>query len=79
MQPTDAQLRRLYQLIQINWRYSGLLYYFRLDPESVYEGCYLAVFGTHINHSEWELTKSYYIYVDGFFIDEDNIFGGNDD
>lgn len=78
MKPTEAQLRQLYELIQANWQRSGLLYYFAPDPESVYFGCYLAIFGTPINHSEWELTKAYYIYPDGSFLDEDNIFGEND-
>lgn len=77
MQLTEAQLRQLYHLIQINWRQSGLLYYFAPEPDSVYAGCYLAIFGTPINNSEWELTKAYYIYVDGSFLDEDDVLGGN--
>lgn len=79
MEPTEAQLRQLYRLIEINWQHSGLLYYFAPEPDSVYSGCYLAIFGTPINHSEWNLTKVYYIYVDGSFLDEDDIFRGNDD
>jgi len=76
MEPTEAQLRRLYKLIQRNWRQSNLLYNFAPDPESVIRGCYLAVFGTPINHSEWTLTKAYYIYPDGGYLDEDDIQGG---
>ena len=76
MEPTEAQLRQLYDLIQTNWQQSGLLYEFRLDPDSVYAGCYLAVFGTPINHSEWQPTKVYYIYPDGSFLDEDDFSGG---
>lgn len=72
-EPTEAQPRRLYELIQINWRRSGLLYDFGLDLNSVYIGCYLAVFGTPIDNSNWELTKAYYIYRDGSFLDEDDI------
>lgn len=79
MKPTEAQLRQLYELIQTNWQRSGLLYEFALDTDSVYPRCYLAVFGTPINHSEWELTKAYYIYPDGSFLDEDNIFGENNE
>jgi hypothetical protein len=70
MEPTEAQLRRLHQLIQTNWRQSELLYDFAPDLDSVYPGCYLAVFGTPINNSEWLLTQAYYIYVDGSFISE---------
>jgi hypothetical protein len=79
MKPTEAQLRQLYALIQANWQQSGLLYDFAPDPDSIYPGCYLAIFGIPINHSEWNLTKAYYIYSDGSFLDEDNIFGGNRD
>ena len=79
MEPTQSQLRQLYGLIRINWQQSGLLYYFAPEPDSVYLGCYLAIFGTPINHSEWELTKAYYIYTDGYFLDEDDISRGNDD
>jgi hypothetical protein len=77
MQPTEAQLRRLYELIRANWQRSGLLYDFVPDLDSVYPGCYLAVFGTPTNHSEWKLTKAYYIYPNGAFLDEDDIYGGN--
>jgi hypothetical protein len=73
MEPTEAQLRRLYELIQINWLQSGLLYDFGLDPDSIFFGCYLAVFGTPIDNSNWELTKAYYIYQDGSALDEDDI------
>jgi hypothetical protein len=79
MEPTEAQLRKLYELIRVNWQRSGLLYYFAPEPDSIYLGCYLAIFGTPINHSEWELTKAYYIYFDGSFLDEDDISRGNDD
>jgi hypothetical protein len=70
MEPTEAQLRRLHYLIQANWRQSGLLYDFAPDPHSVYPGCYLAVFGVPIDHSDWSLTQAYYIYVDGSFLSE---------
>ena len=73
MKPTEEQLRQLYELIQANWQRSGLLYDFAPDPDSVYPGCYLAIFGTPINHSRWKLTKAYYIYPDGSFLDEDHI------
>jgi hypothetical protein len=76
MEPTEAQLRQLYNLIQTNWQQSGLLYDFTPDPDSIYAGCYLAVFGTPINPSEWQLTKAYYIYPDGSFLDEDDFSGG---
>jgi len=55
---------------------SGLLYDFTPDPDSVYAGCYLAVFGTPINPSEWQPTKAYYIYPNGSFLDEDDFSGG---
>ena len=70
MKPTEAQLRQLYKLIQVNWQLSGLLYDFAPDPDSVYNGCYVAVFGTPVSHSEWMLTTVYYIYVDGSFLSE---------
>jgi hypothetical protein len=73
MEPTEAQLRSLFRLIQINWQRSGLLYDFSPDLDSVYPGCYLAIFGTPTTHSEWELTKVYYIYSNGSFLDEDDI------
>jgi hypothetical protein len=69
-QPTDAQLRRIYELIQSNWQQSGLLYEFGIDPNSVFDGCYLAVFGTPIDSSEWTLTEAYYIYTDGYYLSE---------
>ncbi len=69
-QPTDAQLRQLYELILSNWQQSGLLYGFTPDPDSVFPGCYVALFGTPVNHSEWTLTNAYYIYMDGRFISE---------
>lgn len=70
MKPTEAQLRKLYELIQVNWQLSGLLYDFTPDPDSVYTGCYVAVFGTPVSNSEWTLTTVYYIYVDGSFLSE---------
>ena len=70
MKPTEAQLRRLHDLIQDNWKTSGLLYEFAPDINSIYPGCYLAVFGTPINNSEWTLIKAYYIYTDGSFLSE---------
>jgi hypothetical protein len=70
MQPTEAQLRQLYKLIQDNWQRSGLLYDFGADLDSVYPGCYVAVFGTPVNHSDWTLTQAYYIYADGTFLSE---------
>jgi hypothetical protein len=70
MKPTEAQLRQLYKLMQVNWQLSGLLYDFLPDPDSVYTGCYVAVFGTPINNSEWTLTTVYYIYMDGSFLSE---------
>jgi hypothetical protein len=70
MKPTEAQLRQLYELMQVNWRLSGLLYDFVPDPDSVYNGCYVAVFGTPVSNSEWTLTTVYYIYVDGSFLSE---------
>ncbi len=76
MEPTEARLRRLYELIRLNWRYSGLLYDFGLDPDSMFVGCYLAVFGTPIDHSRWTLTKAYYIYQNGSVLDEDDISKG---
>ena len=79
MQPTEAQLRKLYQLIKINWTNSGFLYDFQPDTDSVYQGCYLAVFGIPISNSDWKLTKVYYIYPNGSFLDEDDIIGGNND
>ena len=75
MKPIEAQLRRLYELIQTNWQWSGLLYDFAPDPDSIRHGCFLAIFGTPVNHSEWELTKAYYIYPDGSFLDEDDLSG----
>jgi hypothetical protein len=75
MQPTEAQLRQLYELIRANWQQSGLLYDFAPDPDSVLPGCYLAIFGTPINDSSYSLTKVYYIYLDGSFLDEDDISG----
>lgn len=78
MKPTEAQLRQLYELIRVNWRQSGLLYEFAPDPDSVYPGCYLAIFGTPIDPSNYDLKKVYYIYPDGSFLDEDDISGGND-
>ncbi|PSF35196.1 hypothetical protein C7H19_17600 [Aphanothece hegewaldii CCALA 016] len=75
MKPTEAQLRQLYELIRANWQRSGLLYDLAPDLESFYFGCYLAIFGTPVNSSEWELTKAYYIYPDGSFLDEDDLFG----
>ena len=77
MKPTEAQLRQLYDLIQANWQRSGLLYDFAHDLNSVYPGCYLAVFGIPVNNSEWTLTKAYYIYTDGSFLDEDDIAEGD--
>lgn len=76
MQPTDNQLRRLYSLIRVNWQQSGLLYDFAPDPDSVYSGCYLAIFGTPVDNSNYNLTKVYYIYPDGSFLDEDDLFFG---
>jgi len=76
MEPTESQLRQLYQLIRDNWRQSGLLYDFSPDPESIYNGCYLAIFGTPIDNSNYILKKVYYIYPDGFFLDEDDLFLG---
>lgn len=70
MKPTEEQLRQLYELIQINWQLSGLLYDFVPDPDSVYTGCYVAVFVTPVNHSEWTLSTVYYIYSDGSFLSE---------
>jgi hypothetical protein len=70
MEATEAQLRKLYELIQINWPLSGLLYDFVPDLDSVYTGCYVAVFGTPLNNSEWTLTTVYYIYIDGSFLSE---------
>ena len=70
MKPTEAQLRQLYELIQVNWQLSSLLYDFVPDPDSVYTGCYVAVFGTPVNNSEWLLTTVYYIYVNGSFLSE---------
>lgn len=75
MSPTDKQLKRLYELIQINWRQSSLLYDFAPDPESVFPGCYLAIFGIPIDSSNYDLTKVYYIYADGHFLDEDDFLG----
>jgi len=75
MEPTNEQLRRLYKLIQRNWRQSNLLYDFAPDLE-VIKGCHLAVFGTPIDHSNWTMTKVYYIYPDGAYIDEDDTQGG---
>ena len=49
---------------------SGLLYEFAPDINSIYPGCYLAVFGTPVNNSEWTLTQAYYIYADGTFLSE---------
>jgi hypothetical protein len=49
---------------------SGLLYEFAPDINSIYPGCYLAVFGTPVNNSEWTLTQAYYIYTDGSFLSE---------
>ena len=49
---------------------SGLLYEFAPDINSMYPGCYLAVFGTPVNNSEWTLTQAYYIYIDGSFLSE---------
>jgi hypothetical protein len=49
---------------------SGLLYEFALDINSVYPGCYLAIFGTPVNHSEWTLTQAHYIYADSSFLSE---------
>lgn len=72
MEPTEAQLRQLYKLIQVNWQQSGLLDDFLPDPNSFYPGCYLTIFGTPVNNSEWILTKVYYIYPDGSFLDEDD-------
>lgn len=68
--PTEAQLRKLHNLIQDNWKVSGLLYEFAPDINSIYPGCYLAVFGTPVNNSEWTLTQAYYIYTDGSFLSE---------
>jgi hypothetical protein len=73
MEPTENQLRQLYALIQANWQRSGLLYDFAPDPDSFYSGCYLAIFGTPLNSSDWQLTKAYYIYPDGSFLDEDDL------
>jgi hypothetical protein len=70
MEPTELQLRKLHDLLQDNWRQSELLYDFAPDHNSVYPGCYLAVFGTPINHSDWTLTQAYYIYIDGSFLSE---------
>ncbi|MEB3249750.1 MAG: hypothetical protein VKK07_10440 [Merismopediaceae bacterium] len=75
MPPTDRQLKKLYELIQLNWRDSGLLYDFAPDPDSVYPGCYLAIFGTPIDNSNYDLAKVYYIYPDGHFLDEDDFLG----
>ena len=68
--PTESQLRQLHNLIQDNWKMSGLLYEFAPDIKSMYPGCYLAVFGTPVNNSEWTLTQAYYIYIDGSFLSE---------
>lgn len=70
MNPTESQLRRLYELIQVNWQLSALLYDFVPDPDSVYTGCYVAIFGTPISNSDWTLTIVYYIYTDGSFLSE---------
>ena len=75
MSPTERQLKKLYELIQFNWRYSSLLYDFAPDPDSVYPGCYLAIFGTPIDNSDYKLTKVYYIYPNGAFLDEDDFLG----
>jgi len=76
MELTDAQLRKLYQLIQENWRRSGLLYDCALDPESLYEGCYVVTFGTPVNSSQWILTKVYYLRPNGRYLDSDDVEGG---
>jgi hypothetical protein len=75
MKPTEAQLRQLHKLIQTNWKESGLLYDFAPDPDSIFQGCYLAIFGTPIDNSDYKLTKVYYIYPDGRYLDEDDFLG----
>lgn len=67
MPPTEAQLRLLYALVQQNWQQSKLLYDFSPDPDSFKNGCYLAIFATPINHSEYDedSINVYYIYANG--------------
>lgn len=78
MQPTESQLRQIYELLQENWRHSRLLYDVSLDTESVIDGCYLALFATPLDSSNPlekpdyndGLYKAYYIYPDGRYYEQ---------